>query len=87
MGRRPRRRLRPSVTTPPAGRLPTCSSWLNTNTRELVEAIATYQEATNDDPTPFVWTKTADKILASVARFCHRTSPTRISDLFVESGQ
>jgi hypothetical protein len=26
----------------------------------------------NEDPKPFVWTKTADRILASVARFCRR---------------
>jgi transposase len=41
--------------------------------RELIEAITAYVEATNEDPTPFVWTKTADEILASVARFCQRT--------------
>ena len=29
---------------------------------------------TNEQPKPFVWTKTADEILASVARFCRRTS-------------
>ena len=29
---------------------------------------------TNDAPTPFVWTKTADDILASVAKFCQRMS-------------
>jgi hypothetical protein len=29
---------------------------------------------TNTRPKPFVWTKTADEILASVARFCHRIS-------------
>jgi hypothetical protein len=28
----------------------------------------------NEAPTPFVWTKTADAILASVARFYHRIS-------------
>jgi transposase len=40
------------------------------NTRELREAIEAYIHETNDDPTPFVWTKSADEILASVARFC-----------------
>ena len=30
----------------------------------------------NGDPKPFVWTKTADQILDSVARFCMRTSGT-----------
>jgi len=42
----------------------------HTSTRELVQAIDIYLEATNEDPKPFVWTKTADQILASVARFC-----------------
>ena len=32
--------------------------------------------STNEDPKPFVWTKTADQILASVARFCQRTLDT-----------
>ena len=29
---------------------------------------------TNAEPKPFVWTKSADDILASVKRFCQRTS-------------
>jgi len=28
----------------------------------------------NDDPRPFVWTKTADEILDSIARYCNRTN-------------
>jgi transposase len=43
-------------------------------TRELEAAIARYIDVTNERPKPFVWTKTADEILASVARFCHRIS-------------
>ncbi len=35
-----------------------------------------YLGVTNEDPKPLVWTKTAEQILASVARFCHRTSDT-----------
>jgi hypothetical protein len=31
---------------------------------------------TNKSPKPFVWTKSGDEILASVARFCARTSDT-----------
>jgi transposase len=42
------------------------------STRELETAIARYLETTNEAPKPFVWTKTADQILASIARFCHR---------------
>jgi transposase len=41
--------------------------------RELRSAIGRYIAETNDDPRPFVWTKTADEIIASVARFCART--------------
>ncbi len=28
----------------------------------------------NENPRPFVWTKTADEILESLSRFCQRTS-------------
>src|SRR5262249_21915177 len=44
------------------------------STRELEAAIKRYLALTNDAPNPFVWTKTADEILDSVARFCRRTS-------------
>ena len=44
------------------------------STRELEEALRRYVETYNQDPKPFVWTKTADEILAAVARFCKRTS-------------
>jgi hypothetical protein len=44
------------------------------STRELETAIERYIEKHNNHPKPFVWTKTADQILASVARFCQRTS-------------
>ena len=42
------------------------------STRELELAITRYLESHNAQPQPFVWTKTADQILASIARFCHR---------------
>lgn len=44
------------------------------STRELEAAILRYIAITNERPKPFMWTKTADEILASVARFCHRIS-------------
>jgi transposase len=44
------------------------------NKRELKTAIHEYMAVNNEHPKPFVWTKTADDILASVARFCMRTS-------------
>lgn len=31
----------------------------------------------NEHPKPFIWTKTADQILANVARFCQRTLEPR----------
>src|SRR5437899_1250345 len=40
------------------------------STRELEDAIRRYIEATNTRSKPFVWTKTADEILASVGHFC-----------------
>jgi transposase len=35
---------------------------------ELITAIEDYLKATNDNPKPFVWTATAEQILAKVAR-------------------
>lgn len=46
----------------------------HSSTRALVAAIREYLALTNEAPKPFRWTKTADEILASVARFCHRIS-------------
>jgi transposase len=43
------------------------------STTELEGAILTYLAIHNEHPKPFVWTKTADQILANVARFCRRT--------------
>ncbi len=37
-------------------------------------AIHAYIDQTNAEPKPFVWTKSADAILASIKRFCQRTS-------------
>ncbi len=46
------------------------------STRELEEAIRAYVQRYNANPKPFIWTKTADEILASVARYCNRISGT-----------
>ncbi len=43
------------------------------SSRELESAIYHYLDVTNAEPKPFIWTKTADAILANVARFCKRT--------------
>ena len=42
------------------------------STKELKAAIDRYIENHNHDPKPFIWHKTADQILDSVARFCRR---------------
>jgi len=44
--------------------------------KELEAAIRDYIEVHNENPKPFVWTKTADQILASIARFAQRTCPS-----------
>jgi transposase len=44
------------------------------STRALEDAIRQFLDINNENPKPFVWTKSADEILASIARFCERTS-------------
>ena len=46
------------------------------STKELQAAIAAFINNHNKNPKPFVWHKTADQILDSVARFCIRTLET-----------
>jgi transposase len=47
------------------------------STRALEAAITQYIALVNEHPKPFVWTKSADEILASVERFCRRISDSR----------
>jgi transposase len=44
------------------------------STRQLEDAIKRFVDVHNEDPKPFVWTKSADDILDSLARFCGRIS-------------
>jgi len=44
------------------------------SSRELRGAIHEYLDAHNEAPKPFKWTKSADQILASIARFATRTT-------------
>lgn len=46
------------------------------STRSLEDAIRLYLQLNNEAPKPYTWVKTADEILASIARFCLRTSET-----------
>ena len=43
------------------------------STAELERAILAYLHVHNENPRPFIWTKSADQILEGVARFCRRT--------------
>ena len=45
----------------------------HSSVKELEAAIYEFLDAHNEEPSPFKWTKTADDILANVARFCCRT--------------
>jgi transposase len=47
------------------------------STAELEKAIYEFIEASNENPRPFVWTKSADEILANLERFCGRTLKTQ----------
>jgi transposase len=45
--------------------------------RALNADIRAWIKTWNDDPKPFVWTKTADQILDSIARYCTRINESR----------
>ena len=45
--------------------------------RDLNADIRAWIETWNDDPKPYVWTKTADQILESIARYCTRINESR----------
>ena len=43
--------------------------------------IRTFINLHNQNPKPFKWTKSADQILASVKRFCHKAQQTLCGEL------
>jgi transposase len=45
--------------------------------RQLNADIRAWIQTWNDNPKPFVWTKTADEILDSIARYCNRINVSR----------
>jgi len=45
--------------------------------RQLNSDIRAWIETWNDDPKPYIWTKTADQILESIARYCNRINDSR----------
>jgi transposase len=46
----------------------------HTSTVQLEGAMREFIEAHNEEPKPFIWCKSADQILASIARFADRTN-------------
>jgi transposase len=53
--------------------------------RELEGAISEFIAAHNQNPKPFVWTKTADQILASIARFASSTLAAHSPDSYARN--
>ena len=45
-----------------------CDRPASSGVKELEAAIRAYIDVHNEDPTPFIWTKAADQILANIAR-------------------
>ena len=56
-----------------AASIPQRSNWKPTS--------APFIERHNEKPKPYRWTKSADEILASVKRFCHKAQQTLCSEL------
>lgn len=52
------------------------TKWLTRGThrsvKELIASIRTWIATWNEDPRPYVWHKTADEILETLAAYCHR---------------
>ena len=44
---------------------------------ELQQSIQVWIDSWNQDPRPFVWTKTADQILDTTAHYCQRINASR----------
>jgi transposase len=57
------------------------SKWLKRGTHrsvaELTSSIQAWIDTWNQDPRPFVWTKTADEILDTIAAYCQRINDSR----------
>ncbi|PBA65665.1 IS630 family transposase, partial [Mycobacterium avium] len=49
----------------------------HTSVRQLNTDIRTWIQTWNDNPRPYVWTKTADQILESIANYCKRINDSQ----------
>jgi hypothetical protein len=54
---------------------------VHTSVRKLEADIGAFIDRHNQNPRPFKWTKSADQILASVKRFCHKAQQTLCGEL------
>jgi transposase len=54
---------------------------IHTSVRQLEADIRSFIDRHNQNPRPFKWTKSADQILASVKRFCHKAQQTLCGEL------
>ena len=54
---------------------------VHTSTKQLEADIQAFIKKHNENPKPFKWTKSADEILASVKRFCHRVDQNLCGEL------
>ena len=54
---------------------------VHTSTNQLEADIRAFIERHNENPKPYRWTKSANEILASVKRFCHKTEQTLCGEL------
>jgi transposase len=54
---------------------------VHTSTKQLEADIRAFIEKHNENPRPYKWTKSADEILASVKRFCHKAEQTLCHEL------
>jgi DDE superfamily endonuclease len=57
------------------------SEGVHTSVRQLEADIRTFTELHNRNPKAFKWTMSADQILASVKRFCHKAQQTLCGEL------
>ena len=54
---------------------------VHTSVKDLEADIMKFVESHNENPKPFKWTKSADEILTSVKRFCHRVDQQLCGEL------
>jgi transposase len=60
---------------------------VHTSVPALEADIRAWIDTWNQDPKPFVWTKSADEILSALARYCQRIPGADTSSLFLKKGR